>query len=48
MSKQYVTVYIIMVILQVKLENIGNHDVVDGNPNITLALIWTINSGMYK
>lgn len=27
---------------EVHLTNIGNHDIVDGNPKITLGLIWTI------
>ncbi|XP_065894663.1 spectrin beta chain, non-erythrocytic 1-like isoform X3 [Dysidea avara] len=27
---------------KVQLENIGNHDIVDGNPKIILGLIWTI------
>ncbi|XP_065656363.1 spectrin beta chain, non-erythrocytic 1 isoform X4 [Hydra vulgaris] len=27
---------------EVQLTNIGNHDIVDGNPKITLGLIWTI------
>lgn len=26
----------------VHLENLGSHDVVDGNPRLTLGLIWTI------
>ncbi len=26
----------------VKLENVGAHDIVDGNPRITLGLIWII------
>lgn len=26
----------------VHLENLGAHDVVDGNPRLTLGLIWTI------
>ena len=28
--------------LQVNLENIGSEDIVDGNPRLTLGLIWTI------
>ena len=28
--------------IQVHLENIGAHDIVDGNNKITLGLIWTI------
>ena len=28
--------------LQVRLVNIGKHDIVDGNPRITLGLIWSI------
>ncbi|KAF8778587.1 Spectrin beta chain like protein [Argiope bruennichi] len=27
---------------RVHLENLGSHDVVDGNPRLTLGLIWTI------
>ena len=27
---------------RVHLENLGAHDVVDGNPRLTLGLIWTI------
>ena len=27
---------------QVHMENIGNHDIVDGNHRIILGLIWTI------
>lgn len=27
---------------QVHLENLGSHDIVDGNPTLTLGLIWTI------
>ncbi|VDN25072.1 unnamed protein product [Cylicostephanus goldi] len=26
----------------VHLENLGSHDIVDGNPRLTLGLIWTI------
>lgn len=26
----------------VHLENMGSHDIVDGNPRLTLGLIWTI------
>ena len=29
-------------IVQVNLENIGSEDIVDGNPRLTLGLIWTI------
>lgn len=29
-------------VLQVHLENIGAQDIVDGNPRLTLGLIWTI------
>lgn len=28
--------------LQVKLVNIRNDDIADGNPKLTLGLIWTI------
>lgn len=27
---------------RVHLENMGAHDIVDGNPRLTLGLIWTI------
>lgn len=27
---------------RVHLENLGSHDIVDGNPRLTLGLIWTI------
>lgn len=27
---------------RVHLENVGAHDIVDGNPRLTLGLIWTI------
>ena len=27
---------------KVHLENMGAHDIVDGNPRLTLGLIWTI------
>ncbi|XP_027489578.1 spectrin beta chain, erythrocytic-like, partial [Corapipo altera] len=27
---------------RVHLENVGSHDIVDGNPRITLGLVWTI------
>ena len=27
---------------RVHLENMGPHDIVDGNPRLTLGLIWTI------
>ena len=27
---------------RVHLENMGTHDIVDGNPRLTLGLIWTI------
>ena len=27
---------------KVNLENIGSEDIVDGNPRLTLGLIWTI------
>lgn len=26
----------------VHLENLGSHDIVDGNPRLTLGLIWTV------
>ena len=29
-------------VLQVKLVNIRNDDIADGNPKLTLGLIWTI------
>jgi len=28
--------------MRVHLENMGAHDIVDGNPRLTLGLIWTI------
>lgn len=27
---------------RVHLENVGSHDIVDGNPRLTLGLVWTI------
>lgn len=27
---------------RVHLENMGSHDIVDGNPRLSLGLIWTI------
>ena len=45
MFKLYVSCYSIngtYLCYQVQLENIGNHDIVDGYPKITLGLIWTI------
>ena len=31
-----------LAINKVNLENIGSEDIVDGNPRLTLGLIWTI------
>ena len=31
-----------LTINKVNLENIGSEDIVDGNPRLTLGLIWTI------
>lgn len=31
-----------MLLFQVKLVNIRNDDITDGNPKLTLGLIWTI------
>jgi len=29
-------------VIQTKLVNISSDDIVDGNPKLTLALVWTI------
>ena len=42
MVENYNKVLDFMKVKKVKLENIGAQDIVDGNPRLTLGLIWSI------